>query len=117
MDLAVKILLIALAVGPLLLLAVAVTCNALGWTLGDRLLSATVHLLSLQWRVGAILNVIVGVGLVGLGLWMAWHVHALVPRMAAALLLIPFGLWRAWRGVGIYIQTLDPSAKQVNRSE
>jgi hypothetical protein len=120
MDLVIKtlsILLIALAAGPLLLLGLALLCNALGWTIGDRLLSAMVHLLSLQWRVGAIINVIVGVALAGLGLWMTWHMHALVPRLAGGLLLIPFGLWRAYRGAALYIEAFGPSAKQVNRSE
>ena len=93
-------LLIAIAVAPLLLLALYVLADRLGFRFADRLLASTVWLLTLQWITGGVVNIVFGLAIVALGVWAVLHAwpawHGLL-----ACLLVPFGLWRTWRGITV----------------
>lgn len=93
-----SIVLIAAAVLPLLLLAVYALASYCGLSIADRLLDATVATLTVGWVIGCIVNIVGGLALVGLGIWAAIVFPAPLVRFAMAL-LVPFGLWRLWRGV------------------
>ncbi|KQM59492.1 hypothetical protein [Agreia sp. Leaf210] len=103
MDALVTILLVVLvcvATLPLLALAVYALASALGLSIADRILETTMSLLKAQWTLGGVVNMLVGAGLIGLGLWCALTLHLLVLK-ALCLILLPFGVWRLVRGVAI----------------
>ncbi|MDP9900760.1 hypothetical protein [Variovorax ginsengisoli] len=94
------ILLMAVAVGPLLLLGLYMLADLLGLKIADRILEGVLALLTLQWRTGSVLNLLGGLAIAALGAWMAWRLGTPATRFAGAL-LVPFGLWRAYRGGGM----------------
>ena len=92
--------LMAIAVAPLLVLGLYLLADALGLKGAERVLSASVGLLTLQWLAGSVMNIGGGLALAALGGWLAWRWGPL-PVRAAGALLVPFGLWRVGRGVAI----------------
>lgn len=93
-------LLIGIAVAPLLLLGLYVLADRLGLKVADRMLSLTVRLLQWQWLSGGVVNIVGGLLIAALGIWAALSLEPSWHRLAG-LLLVPFGLWRAFRGVAV----------------
>ncbi|RZI69236.1 hypothetical protein [Variovorax guangxiensis] len=93
-------LLIGLAVAPLLVLGLYMLADRLGLRIAERLLDALLPLLTLQWLGGGLLNIVGGLAIGALGVWAVMHDGGLVGWGAGAL-LVPFGLWRTLRGVGV----------------
>ena len=91
-------LLIAIAVVPLLLLALYVLADRLGFRFADRILDSTVLLLMLQWVTGGVVNIVGGLAIAALGVWAVFHAGYTWHGILGGL-LVPFGLWRTWRGV------------------
>jgi len=103
-------LLIGLAVAPLLVLGLYALADRLGLRIAERLLDALLPLLTLQWLGGGLLNIVGGLAICALGAWAVVHDGGLVGWGAGAL-LVPFGLWRTLRGVGVtraFIAPRDP---------
>ncbi len=94
-------LLIGIAVAPLLLLGLYVLADRLGLKVADRLLSLTTRLLQVQWLGGGVVNIVGGLLIAALGVWAALSPAPPLHRLAGALLLVPFGLWRTFRGVAV----------------
>lgn len=94
------LLLVVAAVAPLLLLGLYVLTDYLGLRVAGRIIRLTVRLLALQWSVGGLVNIVAGLALSALGIWMAVEVHPLGARLLGGF-LVPFGLWRARLGVGV----------------
>jgi hypothetical protein len=90
--------LIGLAVVPLLLLGLYVLANWFELGVADRILAAAVGMLRLQWLGASLLNIVGGLALAALGLWMGLSLEPMLARMLGAL-LVPFGLWRTFRGL------------------
>lgn len=90
-------LLIAVAVAPLLLLLLYVIADRLGLKLADRLLDPIGWVLKLQWFTGGVVNVVGGLAIAALGVWAMLHFPLIWQGLLSAL-LVPFGLWRVWRG-------------------
>ena len=90
-------LLIAIAVGPLLILGLYLLADYLELRIAGRILDALVALLKFQWLAGSWLNILGGLAISALGVWLIWHFGGLSQRLAGALLLL-FGLWRSYRG-------------------
>lgn len=108
MDSVISLLAIALmglALLPLVLLGLYVMADFLGLKLAERALGAAVGLLSFQWAAASVLNILAGVALALLGVWLAWRAAPFSTRLAGALLL-PFGLWRMCRGILLLHATL-----------
>ncbi|WP_208508464.1 hypothetical protein [Variovorax paradoxus] len=101
-------LLIGIAVAPLLLLGLHVLADRLGLKVADRMLSLTVRLLQWQWLSGGVVNIVGGLLIAALGIWAALSLEPSWHRLAG-LLLVPFGLWRAFRGVAVLkaLSTID----------
>jgi len=102
--------LIAIAVAPLLLLCLYLLASHFQLRLAERILDAAMQLLKLQWLSGGLLNIVGGLALGALGVWMILHFEPLPQRLLGAL-LVPFGLWRAFRGaalLGVFSRTRDP---------
>jgi len=93
-------LLIGIAVAPLLLLGLHVLADRLGLKVADRMLSLTARLLQWQWLSGGVVNIVGGLFIAALGVWGALSLAPPLHRLASAL-LVPFGLWRAFRGVAV----------------
>lgn len=93
-------LLIAIAVVPLLLLALYVLADRLGFRFADRILDSTVLLLMLQWVTGGVVNIVGGLAIAALGAWAVFHAWPIWHGLLGGL-LVPFGLWRTWRGVAL----------------
>lgn len=55
-------------------------------------------MLRLQWLGASLLNIVGGLALAALGLWMGLSLEPMLARMLGAL-LVPFGLWRTFRGL------------------
>ncbi|QRF56354.1 hypothetical protein [Variovorax paradoxus] len=94
-------LLIGIAVAPLLLLGLYVLADRLGLKVADRMLSLTARLLQVQWLGGGVVNIVGGLLIAALGIWAALSLAPPLHRLAGALLLVPFGLWRTFRGVAV----------------
>lgn len=94
-------LLIGIAVAPLLLLGLYVLADRLGLKVADRMLSLTARLLQVQWLSGGVVNIVGGLLIAALGIWAALSLEPSWHRLAG-LLLVPFGLWRAYRGVAVF---------------
>lgn len=90
-------LLIGIAVTPLLLLGLYALANLLGLAVADRILYVAMRLLQFQWLSGSVVNIAGGLAIGALGVWVVLHFEPLLHRLAGAL-LVPFGLWRAFRG-------------------
>ncbi|WP_398498867.1 hypothetical protein [Variovorax sp.] len=101
-------LLISIAVAPLLLLGLYVLADRLGLKVADRMLSLTARLLQWQWLSGGVVNIVGGLLIAALGVWGALSLEPSWHRLAG-LLLVPFGLWRAFRGVAVLkaLSTID----------
>ena len=104
-DLLLTILL-GITVAPLLLVAILAIATRFNLPIADRVLDLTVRLLTIQWFVGAHVNIVVGVAMTGLGMWFAWPLSPSW-RWAAAALLIAFGMWRTLRGVAVLRSARD----------
>ena len=89
--------LIGIAVGPLMLLGLYALADYLELKIASRILAAMMGLLKFQWLVGSWLNILGGLAISALGAWLVWHSIALPQKLGGAL-LVPFGLWRAYRG-------------------
>ncbi|SKA98299.1 hypothetical protein SAMN06295879_2559 [Agreia bicolorata] len=103
MDALGTILLIALicaAVLPLLALVVYIVASALGLGFADRILDATVALLTAQWSIGGVLNIVAGAAIIAVGIWCAVNLEPALVK-ALCLVLVPFGIWRLVRGARI----------------
>jgi hypothetical protein len=92
--------LIGAAVLPLLALLAYAAASALGLGFADRILEVTKALLTAQWGIGGALNMLIGAALVALGIWCAVSLEPATLK-ASCLVLIPFGIWRLVRGLGI----------------
>jgi hypothetical protein len=92
--------LVAVMLGPLVLLGVYMAADALKLPIAERILAATVQVLTLQWFVGGVVNVLGGLVIAGLGVWGSLHFTGM-PYRLASLVLVPAGLWRTWRGAMI----------------
>jgi hypothetical protein len=93
----VAFLLIAVALSPLLLLALYVLADRLNIPWAERVLGAMAGMLRFQWLLGGLLSLVLGLALVAAGIWLAMQFETLIPRVAGVL-MVPFGLWRTWRG-------------------
>lgn len=92
--------LIAIAVLPLVVLALYVCADKLGFAkLADTLLDACGVLLSVQGFTGGVVNLLGGLAICGLGIWAMSHFSP--KEILPAVVLIPFGLWRSWQGFGV----------------
>lgn len=102
-------LLIGIAVAPLLMLGLYVLASYFELKGAERVLDATFQLLKLQWFSGGLLNIVGGLAIGALGVWMVVHFDPLLQR-ALGVLMVAFGLWRAARGVallGAFSRTKD----------
>ncbi|QEI07438.1 DUF4175 domain-containing protein [Pigmentiphaga aceris] len=93
-------LLIGIAVAPLLLLGLYVVTDYFKLAIADRILDLIGHLLKLQWLTGSVVNIVGGIALAALGVWSMFHFDPQWQRWLGVL-LVPFGLWRAWRGLAL----------------
>ena len=93
-------LLIAIAVAPLLLLLLYVLADRLGFKLADRLLDPIGWVLKLQWFTGGVVNIVGGLAIAALGVWAVFHAWPIWHGLLGGL-LVPFGLWRTWRGIAV----------------
>jgi len=89
--------LMGIALVPLLVLGLYVIADRLKFAWAERLLAVTVELLKFQWVTGGFLNMVFGAGFVALGVWLVMT-HELPWQRVAGALLVPYGLWRLWRG-------------------
>ena len=90
--------LIVIACAPLLLLSLYLLADVLGFRkTAERLLDACSAFLTLQGYTGGIVNLLGGLALCGLAVWGINHATGLMVLPPA--LLIPFSLWRGWRGL------------------
>ena len=95
--------LIAIAIAPLLFLGLYLLANVLGFNrAAERILDTCSSLLMLQGVTGGLLNLLGGLALAALGIWGFLRESGIQPALPA--LLIPFGLWRSWRGLELLIQ-------------
>jgi hypothetical protein len=85
---------------PLIALVVYVVASALGLGVADRILGATMALLTAQWRVGGVLSIVTGTAIIAVGVWCAVNLEPMFVK-ALCLVLVPFGVWRLVRGVRI----------------
>lgn len=90
--------LIAAAVAPLVALGVFAIADRLGWAGAGRLLDLTSSLMRAQWVIGGVISVVIGLALIALGVWLFLRSSAWEGRVAGVV-LVPFGLWRIWRGI------------------
>lgn len=99
--------LIAVAIAPLLLLGLYLLAHALGFSkAAERILDACSSLLMLQGVTGGLLNLLGGLALAALGIWGFSRESGIQSALPA--LLIPFGLWRSWRGLELLIKLRQP---------
>jgi hypothetical protein len=89
--------LMAIALAPLLLLGLYVIADRFKFAWAQWLLKACVELLKFQWVTGGLLNLLVGFALAVYGGWMVYDADPTWQRVLSGL-LVPFGLWRMWRG-------------------
>lgn len=94
------LVLIAAAVIPLAALGAFAIADRLGWTVAGRLLDLTSGLLRVQWVIGAVISVVIGVALIAVGAWLLFTSLAWEARIAGVPLMA-FGLWRIWRGASV----------------
>lgn len=89
--------LIAIALAPLLCIGLYVVISALGFhKTADRLLDVCGSLFIVQGITGGAVNLLGGLAICALGIWGASHAKGMLPFLA--IILVPFGLWRSWRG-------------------
>jgi hypothetical protein len=90
-------LLIAIAVAPLLLLGLYALASHFNLKIADTMLGWAAGLLKLQWFSGGLVNLLGGLALCALGIWMALHFGQTL-RALLGVPVVVLGLWRAWRG-------------------
>jgi uncharacterized membrane protein len=93
--------LIAVAVLPLLLVAVLFLFAQFDLPIPARLVDAVRILLNVTWSVGAILNVVGGLALAAMAVWLPVH-NPTRTHLVLAPILVFGGLWRVWRGVSAF---------------
>ena len=96
--------LVAIAVAPLLILLAYVIADSLRLKVAERILVAAERVTILQWLVGSLVNLVGGLALIGVGLWVVIHVPAVAAKVGGALALL-LGLWRAWIGACVLRET------------
>ncbi|QNQ08112.1 hypothetical protein [Sphingomonas alpina] len=96
-------ILIGLAVIPLLLVALGALASYFDLGIAGPILAVAVRLVTLQWISGGVVNVLAGLALAALGIWAVLHFDPLLHRILSAA-LVPFGLWRIFRGVAVLRQ-------------
>ena len=94
-------LLLTATVGPLFLVGVYALASYFELRIAAALLDATACALTWQWLIGGWVNLAGGLALAGGGVWLALHDGPLAPRVVGLIVLVPGGLWRAWRGASI----------------
>jgi hypothetical protein len=90
-------LLAVLAFLPLLLLGLYLLAEHFGLKGAERIMGVFARALQVQWFLGALLNLVVGVALCALGVWAMLRFDTPAHRLVGAGAL-PFGLWRAVKG-------------------
>lgn len=91
--------LIGVVFAPLLLLGLYAVCSYFNVKIADRILSLVFRFLTVELAVGGVLNLVGGLAISALGIWSALYLES-APHLFRflAVLLVPFGLWRAFRG-------------------
>ncbi|MES2531822.1 MAG: hypothetical protein V4636_12350 [Pseudomonadota bacterium] len=97
MESLILFLLIAIAVAPLLTLALYVLADYFELKIATQLLEVMVALLKLQWLTASWINILGGLALSALGFWLIWHFNGLARTLSGAVLVL-FGFWRTYRG-------------------
>lgn len=95
-------LVIAAMVVPLLLLLLYALADALNLSFASRILDVAYRALMFEFAIGTIVNVVGGLAIVGLGIWGGFAAPRLLYQMLA-LVIVPYGAWRVWRGVAIWL--------------
>ncbi|MGH6616475.1 hypothetical protein [Sphingomonas sp.] len=93
-------ILIGLAVVPLLLVGLGALASYFDLRIAGPILAVAVRLVTLQWISGGVVNVVAGLALAALGIWAVLHFDPPLHRILGAA-LVPFGLWRIFRGVAV----------------
>ncbi len=101
LDTILLALVLTAAVGPLVLVGVCAIAAYFDLGIAGWLLDVTVRALAWQWQIGGWVNLAGGLALAAMGVWFAVHDGSLPQRIGGCLLLVLFGLWRAWRGGSI----------------
>jgi hypothetical protein len=91
---------ITLFFGPLLLLGFYVVADYFEWPIASGILRVLAVLLTLQFVIGALINIALGIALAGLAAWVVQH-FASTWRFPGAAVVLILGLWRARRGMTI----------------
>jgi len=94
--------LIVLAVAPLVFLAIVGLATYFDLAIADRVLNGLTGLLIVQWVTGCVVNLVGGLALVALGVWLPLHSAKPVNGLVGGLVVIPLGLWRMWRAFNAF---------------
>lgn len=91
--------LIGVVFAPLLLLGLYAVCSYFNLKIADRILSLVVQFLTVELAIGGVVNLVGGLAISALGIWSVLYLDS-APHLFRflAVLLVPFGLWRAIRG-------------------
>lgn len=100
-DRVIIAVLLTLAFAPLLLLGAVILADRAGLKGADRILDWTMVALIQQWRIGCLVNIVGGLAFIAGGIYFGL-VRPGSPHWIAALLTIPLGLWRFWRGLSAW---------------
>ena len=92
--------LIAVIAAPFLLLGLLVAGTYLNIPIADRLIDPLYYALNFLWIVGAAANIVVGLAIAAAGIWLSLRAPNILGGLSS-LLLVPFGLWRVYRGVSV----------------
>jgi len=92
--------LIVVAVAPIALVGILALAHYFEWQAFDRILEATRLALTTQWRVGGLVNTLLGLALLAAAIWLAWRSHTISSWVGVATMLL-IGLWRLTRGVSV----------------
>ncbi|WP_442680406.1 hypothetical protein ACSBM8_04210 [Sphingomonas sp. ASY06-1R] len=94
----VLFVLIAVAVLPLLLVGILFLFAQFNLPIPTKLVDVVRIALNVAWSVGAILNIVGGLALAAVAVWLPVH-NPTRTHLVLAPLLVGAGLWRLWRGV------------------
>lgn len=97
LSIAMVIAVVTILFGPLLLLGFLALADTLDWPIAARILDVLFIALTAQFVIGGLVNVVLGIALVGGSIWVAQHGDAGWRWLVAALVLV-LGVWRIWRG-------------------
>ncbi|WP_420139930.1 hypothetical protein [Sphingomonas sp.] len=92
--------LVALAVGPLLLVGILFLLTYFNLPTPMILIDAIYRTMLVQSTTGALVNVVLGMAAVAGAVWLPIHDPSGLHLILAPLLFL-FGLWRLWRGVTV----------------